>query len=180
MKQYAVIAAACATIALGGCKQEPAKPEDPALSAAPAASAEAVTQNGVSLSNARIQLPAVAGRPGVAYFDLSREEGEGEQPDFTITGVDVSGVGRTEMHETTTKDGVSSMKQVEKIALMAGDEVSFMPGGLHVMLFDSSIAANAEAAQLSVTVQTGEGEAIALEIPAAISKQGAADEHAGH
>lgn len=43
-----------------------------------------------------------------------------------------------EIHESTTKDGVSRMQAVESVALPAGKPVQLKPGGLHVMLMGLS------------------------------------------
>ena len=81
------ILAFAGALALAGCSKSPDQAtadstgaEQTATDAAghQADSSDSVETNGMTFSNARIQLPAVAGRPGVAYFDLSRADEEGD------------------------------------------------------------------------------------------------------
>ncbi len=96
----------------------------------PSETADATAENapGITLSDARVQLPVVSGRPGATYFTLSQASGAPRK----LVGVSVALAGRAEMHET--KGG--SMAPVDDIPLEPGKAVKFEPGGLHVMLFD--------------------------------------------
>jgi copper(I)-binding protein len=44
--------------------------------------------------------------------------------------------GRVEVHETTMEGGQAEMQPVDLVEIPAGGEVSFEPGGYHVMLLD--------------------------------------------
>ena len=83
---------------------------------------------GITLSDARIQLPLVSGRPGAAYFTVSQANGAPRK----LVGVAVEMAGRAEMHET--KGG--TMAPVSEVPVGAGKTVKFAPGGYHAMLFD--------------------------------------------
>ena len=110
-------------LALASCssdKPQPA-PVDPARSS-PEAPA------GISLSEARVQLPLVSGRPAAAYFTLSQANGAPR----TVIGVSVEMAGRAEMHRTTG----GTMAPVSEVEIGAGKTVKFEPGSYHVMLFD--------------------------------------------
>ena len=116
------------TIAMSGvllllsCNREAPAP-------APTQTVEATVETpGIALSDARVQLPIVSGRPGAAYFTLNQASGAPRK----LIGVAVDLAGRAEMHET--KGG--SMAPVEEVPLEPGKAVKFEPGGLHVMLFD--------------------------------------------
>ncbi|WP_213982096.1 copper chaperone PCu(A)C [Sphingomonas sp. dw_22] len=86
-----------------------------------------------------VRLPAVAGRPGAAYFSLHG----GAKPD-TLVAVSAPFALRAEMHESMKGDhGMMSMAPVKDIALPAGETVTFAPGGKHVMLF--SVGPNVKA-----------------------------------
>lgn len=87
-----------------------------------------VAPPGITLSDARVQLPLVSGRPAAAYFSVSQANGAPRK----VTGVAVEMAGRAEMHQT--KGG--SMTPVAEIEIGAGKTVKFTPGGYHVMLFD--------------------------------------------
>lgn len=82
-------------------------------------------------SNAWVRLPAVAGRPGAAYFTLQG----GAQAD-TLLAVSTPAALRAELHETLDHQGMKSMRPAGDVAVPAGGKVEFAPGGRHVMLFD--------------------------------------------
>ena len=135
-------------LALGACGEVPQAPaEADAIEAAPEA------PPGISLSDARVQLPAVSGRPGVAYFSVSQSSG----PPRMIAAVSVELAGRTEMHETMKMDGAMTMKPVERVPLESGKSVEFAPGGKHIMLFDLDPKLRFEdSVELTVTFDGGD------------------------
>ena len=84
----------------------------------------------VSAGKAWIRLAAVPSNPSAAYFTL-----KGGAKDATLTGVSTPAAVRSEMHESMNAGGVMSMAPLKLIALRAGGEVAFAPGGKHVMLY---------------------------------------------
>ena len=122
-KAMLAIVAASWTLALAGCGSNEAQPSprevtQPAPDAPP----------GITLSEARIQLPLVSGRPGAAYFTVSQANGAPRK----VVGVAVEMAGRAEMHETKGE----TMAAVGEVEIGAGKTIKFAPGGYHVMLFD--------------------------------------------
>ena len=116
-------AVAAFALALAGCGSgEPQPSPSAALDYPPDA------PPGITLSDARIQLPLVSGRPGAAYFTVSQANG----PPRKVVGVAVEMAGRAEMHET--KGG--TMAPVNEVEIGPGKTIKFAPGGYHVMLFD--------------------------------------------
>lgn len=101
-----VLALFAAAAALAGCN-------------APNSDSQAVRVEG-----AIVTLPAVAGRPGAAYFTMTAP-GEGVR----LQRVESASAGRTELHE-------AGMRPVAEVPLPAGEAASFAPGGRHVMLFE--------------------------------------------
>ena len=88
---------------------------------------------GFSLRDARVQLPAVAGRPAVAYFTLSAAgDARGR-----LVAVHVDRFGRAEMHESKMDGGMMTMTPVGAVEIAPGRPAAFAPGGYHVMLFDA-------------------------------------------
>ncbi len=84
------------------------------------------------VTDARITLPAVAGRPGAAYFTLTG--GEAENRLLSVTSPQVI---KVELHDTIMKDGMMSMKAIEGgVAVPKGGKVAFEPSGKHAMLYD--------------------------------------------
>ena len=110
-------------LALTACGEAPTAP-------VPGETAGATPENapGIALTDARVQLPIVSGRPGVAYFTVSQANGAPRK----LVGVSVEMAGRAEMH-TTQGD---SMKPVSDVPLQPGSTIKFEPGGRHAMLFD--------------------------------------------
>lgn len=138
--------------------------EAPAPAPSPSEAAPPENPPGIALSDARVQLPAVAGRPGVAYFTVTQGSGAPR----AIAAVHVEGAGRAEMHATRDEGGVSRMEQVASVPVGAGKSVKFAPGGNHVMLFDLAPAlAAGTATELTVTFDNGDKATIAAPVQAA-------------
>jgi copper(I)-binding protein len=81
--------------------------------------------------HAWVRLPAVAGRPGAAYFTIHG----GAQAD-TLLAVSTPAALRSELHQTTDRGGVKSMQPTRDVPVPAKGTLEFAPGGRHVMLFD--------------------------------------------
>ena len=99
----------------------------PAIAAAAAlaaCSAPNPDSDAVRIEGAIVTLPAVAGRPGAAYFTATAPKA-----DVRLQRVDSAKAGRTELHE-------AGMEPVAEVALPANEAVAFAPGGRHVMLFE--------------------------------------------
>jgi len=83
-----------------------------------------------SVGHAWVRLAAVPSNPSAAYFTL-----KGGPKDATLTGVSTTSAVRSEMHESMNAGGMMSMAPLKLVALRAGGEVAFAPGGKHVMLY---------------------------------------------
>jgi copper(I)-binding protein len=83
-----------------------------------------------NVENAVVTLPAVAGRPGAAYFTLRAGADA-----VRLTGIDSDSVERIELHETVESGGVSRMVALTEIPLTPAEPLVFAPGGRHAMLF---------------------------------------------
>lgn len=110
IRALALAATALALPALGACQQE----------------------QGLRVENGWVRLPAVAGRPGAAYFTLHG----GAQP-VRLLSVTSPVVIRTEMHDTMKgMQGMMQMRPMAGVDVPARSTVKFEPGGKHVMLFN--------------------------------------------
>ena len=128
-----LIVSGAMAFALASCDKKPKDaPADAASASVAPVTIGPTGAPGIALTDAVIQLPLVAGNPGVAYFTVS----QGADGARKLVGVSVDGAGRTEMHESKTAGGVSSMDEVKAVAIEPGKTVAFAPGGYHVMLFD--------------------------------------------
>ena len=145
--------AALATVTLGACKGA----EQPA---AAASSTAPEGKPGVTISEARLVLPAVPGNPGAAYFALANES----KDTVGVASVSVTGAGKTELH-------TADMKAVDHTAAEPHTTEVFAPGGLHVMVFDVSPELKAgNETELTVTFTDGDK----VSVPAKIEAMGAA------
>jgi len=117
-----------AVLALAGCKGsgEPG--------AVPGATASAASERagpdakpGIALTGARLNLPAVSGRPGAVYFTVSNG---GDKP-ATLMAVNLEGAAKAEMHEAMG----GRMAAIDKVEIPAHNGIAFAPGGRHVMVF---------------------------------------------
>src|ERR1043165_1797298 len=76
-----------------------------------------------------VRLPAVPGRPGAGYFEIDGRPGQGD-----LVSVSSPRIARIEMHESTTRNGVASMRRIDRIA-MNGCNRFATADGRHLMLF---------------------------------------------
>ncbi len=111
-----------ATLTLAGCGKGA---DGPAGSASASVASEDKT--GLSLSDGRLVLPAVAGNPAAAYFTLA-SDGHGSR---ALVMVAIDGAESAEMHQTQG----GSMAKVDRLESDPGTRIVFAPGGLHVMAF---------------------------------------------
>ena len=141
---FALSALAAMALGLSACGSQAPQPE-----ASEVAVASPEAPPGITLSDARIQLPLVSGRPGAAYFTLSQANGAPRK----VVGVAVEMAGRAEMHET--KGG--TMVPVSEVEVGPGKTIKFAPGGYHVMLFDLDPKLRfSKDAELTVTFDGGD------------------------
>lgn len=127
-----ILAASVSLLALAGCS---GNAPDAAASASASASANALAPDNapnVSVIEPVIKLPAVPGNPGVLYFTIQQTAGKAN----TLVAVHVDGVGRAQMHQSKTENGVSTMEPVNAIEFSESQPAEFKAGGYHVMLFD--------------------------------------------
>ena len=85
----------------------------------------------VEVEHAAVTLPVIRGRPGAAYFTLRTNNDP-----TRLTGVTSPRVGRIELHETVSENGVARMRPIESATFDPGSPLVFEPGGRHAMLFD--------------------------------------------
>lgn len=103
------------------------------------------------VERAWVRLPAVADRPGAAYFTIL-----GGSKGDTLLEVSTPVAVRAELHETIDHAGMKSMQPVRDVAVPAAGTLAFAPGGKHVMLFDLDPAVKAgDAVPLALTFAGG-------------------------
>jgi copper(I)-binding protein len=100
-----------------------------------AAVALAGCQQGPSVEDAWVRLPAVPGRPAAGYATV---RGDGSS-DRVLVGVSSPAAERAELHESMAgHGGMMAMQPLRHVAIAKGEAASFAPGGKHIMLFGLS------------------------------------------
>lgn len=93
--------------------------------------AEAV-RGDIAVSAAWSRATIGTARPASFYVTI-RNNGSIED---RLIGIETPVAEMTMLHETVTKDGMSSMPHADQIPVAAGETVSLAPGGYHGMLMD--------------------------------------------
>lgn len=155
LRPLRIAALVLAALPLAACQQGK---DDSGQAAAPDA------KPGITVSDARLVLPAVKGNPAAAYFTVRN----GDAVATSLAAVHIEGAGKTEIHQTT--DG--KMAPVNWVELEAGTEVKLAPGGVHVMVFDlgDQLVAGGKG-EMTVTFSGGDK----VSAPLAIEPAGGAD-----
>jgi copper(I)-binding protein len=146
------LAVSLAALGLAGCQQEAGEPAAQPSEAAPEAPA------GISVTNGRLTLPAVAGNPGAVYFDVTNNGAA----DTAIAGAAVDGAEHAMLHTTSEQGGMTSMAEMTSVPLPKGATVSFSPGGNHVMAMGLSDTLKA-GEEVDVTVTFANGDKASFE-----------------
>lgn len=125
----------------------------------------------MSVEDATVRLPAVAGRPGAAYFTL-----KGGAVEERLMNVSSPMAVRAELHDMTMDGNVMKMAPIEGgLAVPAGATVEFKSGGKHVMLFDVSPKAE-PGGKIPLTLSFASGATLSAEAAA----QSPGGDHEGH
>ncbi|MGB0660228.1 MAG: copper chaperone PCu(A)C [Mangrovicoccus sp.] len=88
-----------------------------------------------------------------AYLDI-RNDGLAARH---LVGVKAEGYGMAHLHHSMEKDGVAMMHSMDQMSLDPGQEVSFAPGGLHIMLM-MPMGPKAEGDMVDLTLIFADGE----------------------
>lgn len=113
----------------------------------------------LTASDAWVRLPAVKGRPAAAYFTI-----HGGGKPVTLIAVSSDLAVRTEMHRSMTAGGMATMAPLAAVAVPAGTDVAFAPGGRHAMLFGVNPAVK-PGDSMTLTFTFADGDRIPLSTP---------------
>ena len=128
----------------------------------PAGPVEAVP--GLTVENARLVLPPVAGNPAAIYADFDYE---GDRA-TTLRAVAVEGAESAQLHETVEHAGNQIMGEAGPLLVSPGETLSFEPGGKHIMVFGlpETVAAG-DTVEVTVTVVGGDKMSFPAQVVAA-------------
>jgi copper(I)-binding protein len=150
----APLALALGALALAGCESKEAS--------APSEAANA--PEGISISDARLVLPAVKGNPGAVYFTVHNDSAKLE----TIDAAAIKGAGSAMIHQSTMAGGMSEMHAMGQVAVPANGSLAFEPGGLHVMAMNLDAAlAKGGTTEVTLAFESGDKAVFPAEILAA-------------
>jgi len=123
--------------------------------AAPAQAAEAAC---VRFGDGWIRFPAMAHMAGgFGRIDNACKA------EVAVTSVRSEAFADVSLHETTLVDGVSRMREVERLPVAAGQHAELKPGGLHLMLMDGK-AALQEGQRVPVVLGLSDGSEVRGEL----------------
>lgn len=89
----------------------------------------------ITVTDAYVRLPAVAGSPAAAYFTV-----RGGDVADRLLSVQSEMVQRIELHASMMKAGAMTMTPLPGVDVPADAKVEFAPGGRHAMLFEVPVA----------------------------------------
>jgi len=93
-------------------------------------SADTVQEGDITIETAWARASIGTMRPAAAYLTIKNS---GKASDVLLSiKTEVAGV--AEVHKTIMKDNVSKMGPVGPLPINAGDTITFVPGGLHIMM----------------------------------------------
>lgn len=147
---------------LGGCERAPEQPTETASEVDGPDS-----RDGISVSDARLVLPVVDGRPGALYMTIVNDGASAAE----LAAVYVESAERVELHESKMDGGAMSMAAVDAIAVPAAGSVTLEQGGLHAMVF--GLATDFAADSTEITLIFADGDKTSLD--ASVTTVGEAD-----
>ena len=130
-----------------------------------------------TVEGAWVRLPPPVADTAAAYMKI---ENHGDH-DIEITGIETDVATSPEFHSMEMHDGMMNMKKMDKVIVPAHGEISFGPGGNHLMLIGLTRALKA-GEHLMLTLKTSGGESIMVhaEVKDMRGSQKHGDDHSGH
>lgn len=152
MKKMMVASAmlALSSMALVSCEQSAAPP-----------AGEVTGKPGVTVTNGRLVLPAVAGNPAALYFDIvNNSDGYA-----VVRMAEIPGAKEIDMHETLTTNGTAQMANLAPVNLLKGKPVKFEPGGKHFMVMGlSPVPKVGDTTEVTLTFAGGDKSSFAAKV----------------
>ena len=173
-----------------GCSDSPAPPADPTIPAAPTdlSKAGATTSpkaaitgtldgaKATHLMDARVRAMPPGSPTSGAFFVLHNTSAH----DAVVVGGSSPAAEAVELHTHIEEDGQFKMRQVDRIDVPAGQQVTLAPGGLHVMLIGlTAPLAAGDTVSLSLDFEGGHTQAFELPVKS-ISADGHGGGHGHH
>ena len=122
-RTIAALALGFSIVALTACEKAP----DPKV-----ATVTETQIDGLTVIGPQLVMPAVAGNPAGVFFKLAYSG----KDDLVLESAAVAQSQSAMIHDVVEKDGMKQMVPLDGFAIRTGDEVSFAPGGKHVMAME--------------------------------------------
>ena len=158
-------AAAIAVLALSACQQPKQSQLEPAAAQSQTAPE---ARPGIAVAGGRLVLPAIAGNPGAAYFQIDNSAGA----NVAIAAISINGAEKAEVHQTTA----DKMIKVDSVEIAPSTSIKFEPGQLHVMVFNLASQLKA-GGTTEMTISFADGDKVSA--PLKIEAAGGGMEHEG-
>jgi copper(I)-binding protein len=114
----------------------------------------------VDVADAWISEPPPGAGVAAAYMEIRNAT----QAPMSLTGATAPRFDRVEMHETSLREGMASMRRLEQVDIPAGGTVSFATGGKHFMLFGKPPLPRA-GENVSLKLNFADGSMLDLNVP---------------
>lgn len=151
---FAALLLAGAPLALAACSE----------TEAPAEASDPNTIAGLTITDARMMLPPVAGNPAAVYFTVKND---GDK-NIALRSASVEGAGSAQLHDMMEYDFEMTMGEMPPLMLQPGDSAVFEPGGKHVMVFEPGPdLAEGGTAEVTLTAAGGRNHTFEAPIQAA-------------
>ncbi|MFN0114754.1 MAG: copper chaperone PCu(A)C [Paracoccaceae bacterium] len=139
--------------------------------AASTAAAHDYSSGGLAIHHPYAFATAPTAMTGAGYVKAITNNG----PDADRLIAVKSGFPRTELHESTETDGVSSMAPVEAVEIPPGATVDLAPGGVHIMFMGLGGEPFREGAKVPVTLVFEKAGEVAVELAVEARRAGQTD-----
>ncbi|MFQ5518972.1 MAG: copper chaperone PCu(A)C [Mariprofundus sp.] len=136
----------------------------------------------IAVENAWVRMPPPVADTAAGYMTI-RNSGS---HDVEIVSVESSAAKTPEFHSMEMHDGMMHMQKMEKVVVPAGGEISFGPGGNHLMLIGLTGTLNA-GDHVMITLKSSDGQRVMVHAevrdmrkPPAAGHGGMDHGHGGH
>lgn len=114
----------------------------------------------IMVSSAFVREPVSAQSVSGGYFKLTNHTGQ----DDKLLSVTSPISDNVELHTHKKEDGVMKMRRIMHVDLPAGETVTFKPGGLHLMMFQTDMPDGTEDVSLTLNFENAEPVTVIAEV----------------
>ena len=131
---------------------------------------------GIVISSARV-LPPFPGRDIAAgYMSITNHS----KTDDKLVSVSSPISGAVEIHNHIEEDGVMKMRQVDGIAIKAGETVELKPGSFHLMMFKANLPEDQKDVSLTLNYENAPSVTMIVPVEGRGESKGYGSDHTGH